>query len=144
MSPPCNKAERNFATPNRDKIKVAFVIWTLEGMGGSEKVVYDIVRKLDKRFYSIVIVGLTDGPVRKIYEKIGARVFAISNADRVNFSFIRQIRKILLEENIAIINAHHFSPIFYSFLATQFLGMKLVYTEHSRWQWNSYGQYKSF
>ena len=31
------------------KCGIAFVLWTLESMGGSEYVVFDIVRKLDKK-----------------------------------------------------------------------------------------------
>jgi L-malate glycosyltransferase len=117
-----------------NKINIAFVLWTLEGMGGSERVVYDIARKLDSKAYSLVIVSFRNGPVREIYEKLGAKVYVIPKQKRIDFRFVYKIRKALLDENTHIVSAHHFSPLFYSFLVTRWTKIKLVYTEHSRWQ----------
>ncbi len=125
------------------KIRIAFIVWTLEGMSGSEKVVYDIVRKLDQRRYYIVIVGFANGPVRKMYEDIGAMVYVISKKKRVDFQFIYDLRRILLNENIDIVNPHHFTPLKYSFFATRWAKVKLVYTEHSRWQLEQLSPLKS-
>ena len=50
------------------KKKIAFVVWTLADMGGSERVVYDIVRNLGKNRYSSIVVGFEDGPFRALYE----------------------------------------------------------------------------
>jgi glycosyltransferase involved in cell wall biosynthesis len=116
------------------KIGIAFVLWTLEGMAGSERVVYDIVRKLDRRRYSVVIIGFADGPVRKMYEDAGARAYVVSKKKRIDLKFICDLRRILLRENIEVVNPHHYYPLKYSFLATRFSGIKLAYTEHSRWQ----------
>lgn len=110
------------------------MLWTLEGMAGSERVVYDIVRKLDQERYSVVIIGFADGPVRKMYEDVGARVYVVSKKKRIDLKFICDLRGILLRENIDIVNPHHYYPLKYSFLATRFSGIKLAYTEHSRWQ----------
>ncbi len=112
-------------------------------MSGSEKVVYDIVRKLDQRRYYIVIVGFANGPVRKMYEDIGAMVYVISKKKRVDFQFIYDLRRILLNENIDIVNPHHFTPLKYSFFATRWAKVKLVYTEHSRWQLEQLSPLKS-
>ena len=115
-------------------IRIAFVVWTLEGMGGSERVVYDIVRKLDKKIFSPYIISFREGPDRKVYEDIGVRVKVFFKKKRFDLKFIIRFKKILLSERIDIINPHHFSPFFYSFLATYRARTKLVYTEHSKWQ----------
>ena len=116
------------------EIKVAYVLWTLLGMGGSERVVYDSVRKLDKKRYSIVVISFEDGPIREIYEKLGVKIYVISKNKGFDLKFIYGLRKILTDEAIDIVNAHHFGPLLYSFLATRWSKIKLVYTEHSRWQ----------
>ena len=40
----------------------------------------------------------------------------------------------MIREKIDLLNPHHFTQFLYSFLATRFLSMKVIYTEHSRWQ----------
>ena len=114
--------------------RIAFVVWTLRGMGGSERVVYDIARKLNKELYTAIIVSFEDGPVRKVYENIGVKVHVIEKKKRIDIKFVRDLRRILLREDINIVNPHHFVQLKYSFLATRFSRIKLVYTEHSRWQ----------
>lgn len=115
-------------------IKIAFVIWSLAGMGGSERVVYDIVRKIDKRRFSIIVISFEDGPVRKLYEKIGVKVISIVKEKKIDQKFVKRLRNALLDEDIDIVNPHHFGPFLYSFIATMFSRIRLVYTEHSRWQ----------
>lgn len=124
---------------SNNSINIVFVIWTLEGMAGSERVVYDIVRNLNKNTYSILIISFKDGPVRQLYESLGVQVQIISKKKRINLGFIGKFRRLLLDWDTKIVNAHHFSPFLYSFLATRFTGMKLVYTEHSRWQLEQLG-----
>ena len=50
------------------KIRVAFIVWTLKYMSGSERVIFDIARKLDKNRYSVKLISFEDGPERKEYE----------------------------------------------------------------------------
>ncbi len=114
--------------------KIAFVIWSLAAMGGSERVVYDIVRKLDRSRYPCMVVGFEDGPFRSLYEEIGVESRCISKSRKIDLEFVRGFRKILEDGSIDIVNPHHFSPLLYTFLATRFTRIRLVYTEHSRWQ----------
>lgn len=116
------------------KKKLAFVVWSLAGMGGSEKVVYDIVRGLDKRRFSSIIVSFEDGPLKSLYEKMGVKTYCTCKTKKIDFEFVRRFREILIDERVEIINPHHFSPLLYTFIATRFSSIKVVYTEHSRWQ----------
>lgn len=112
-------------------------------MGGSEKVVYDIVRKLDRERYMPVIVGFEDGSIRERYEKMEARVYVMKSGSKLDYKLVHNLRNMLLDEGIDIINPHHFTPLFYSFLATRLTKVKLVYTEHSRWQLEQLARMKS-
>ncbi len=116
------------------KKKIAFVVWTLADMGGSERVVYDIVRNLGKNRCSSIVVGFEDGPFRALYENLGIKTYCISKSKKIDADFVKQFRGILADEQVKIVNPHHFSPLVYSFLATRFTHIKLIYTEHSRWQ----------
>jgi glycosyltransferase involved in cell wall biosynthesis len=116
------------------KVNIAFVLLSLCNTGGSERVVFDLVRKLNKTLFRVVIVGFCDGPLRMEYERIGAKVHIVNKKTRYDVSFILKLRGIFIEERIEIVNPHHFSPILFSFLATRGSRIKFVYTEHSKWQ----------
>ena len=62
----------------------------------------------------------------------------ISKRNKLDFKFVYDLRKILLNEGVDLINPHHYGPIAYSFLATRFTGIRFVYTEHSRWSSNNW------
>lgn len=126
-------------SPTSSKIRIAFVLWTLKSMGGSEHVVFDIVRKLDHTKFHILVVGLDEGPVRNIYEEIGVKVEVVSKKKKFDFNFIKRFRHILLSEKIEIVNPHHFSPLLYTSFACINTGIKIVYTEHSVWQYLELG-----
>jgi glycosyltransferase involved in cell wall biosynthesis len=113
---------------------IAFVIWTLQGLGGSERVVYDIARKLDRGRYRVHLVSFDDGPLRAAYEGLGVRVHVIPRKDSSFPGFILRLNRIIRNESIRIANPHHFGPLLNTFVAAQGTGAKIVYTEHSRWQ----------
>lgn len=117
------------------KVKIAFVLWTLEGMGGSETVVFDIARKLNKNLFDVLIISFKEGPVRKIYENIGVKVAVIEKKSKVDVQFVYYLRRLLQENNIQLVNAHHFYPLLYTFLAKTMTDIMIVYTEHSVWQY---------
>ncbi|MCI0558652.1 MAG: glycosyltransferase [Nitrososphaera sp.] len=119
---------------NCRKIKIALFVWTLEGMGGSERVVYDIARKLNKRRFTPIVISYQEGPVRKLYEDIGVRVFIVPKNKGFDLRSVVSLRRLLVRESVQVINAHHLMPFFYAFVATRWSGIKLVCTEHSVWQ----------
>ena len=119
---------------NSTQINIGFVLWSLEHFSGSEKVVYDLAKRLDPRVYRLFILSIHDGPIRKIYNELGARVMIFPKKGRGDVRFMARMRKALIREKIHLVNAHHYMPLFWSFMATRRTDIKLVYTEHSRWQ----------
>jgi glycosyltransferase involved in cell wall biosynthesis len=120
--------------PSIRKIRVAFIVWTLEGMGGSERVVYDLARKMDRTGFELILIGFCDGPVRKRYEDIGVRVILLEKKEHIDLSLIMKLRKVFRGLRIDILNPHHYGPFLYSSLGNIGNKAKMVYTEHSRWQ----------
>jgi len=129
-------SENNSVPIKVNKIRVAFVVWTFEGMGGSEHVVCDIIRKIDRDRFEVVIIGFKDGPVRDVYEKLKAKVFVVTKSKKkIDFEFILSLREALLNNSIQLVNAHHFGPLLYSFCATRMTRIQIIHTEHSVWQY---------
>lgn len=114
------------------KISLGFVVWSLDALGGSEKVVYDIARKLNRMDYVITVISLKDGHMRERYGGLGVKIRVVDRSSKT--AMIRTLRKAIIEEGIEILNPHHFPPLFYSSIASAGLGTSIVYTEHSRWQ----------
>jgi glycosyltransferase involved in cell wall biosynthesis len=119
---------------SNSRIRIAFVVWTLEGMGGSERVVYDLARKIDRKGFELMVIGFSDGPVRKRYEDLGVQVLVVRKKKHFDPTLIVKLRKVFREERIDILNPHHYGPFLYSSIAKMGLDVKMVYTEHSRWQ----------
>jgi glycosyltransferase involved in cell wall biosynthesis len=62
-------------------------------------------------------------------------MFFLSKRAGFDFLVIFKLLKIIRDNNIDIVNAHHFMPLFYSFFACKLSRhTKLVYTEHSVWE----------
>jgi 1,2-diacylglycerol 3-beta-glucosyltransferase len=124
---------------NEDKVEknlnIGFFVWTLKGMGGSERVVFDIARKMKEFYKTTNIISFYDGPVRMLYENIGVKVSIVEKRKKkLDVSFIKRLKNTIRNNKLDLINAHHFGPFFYTFLATLGTNTKIVYTEHSRWQ----------
>jgi L-malate glycosyltransferase len=113
------------------KINVLFVIIQL-GMGGSEKVVFDLIRNLDSSRFNIFLAYFFKGHMEKDFKEICPVVVHIPKKDGFDLSAMLRINRIIQEHEIDVINAHHYMPFFYSFLGSTILNKrKLVYTEHS-------------
>ena len=121
------------------KVNIAFVLLSLSDTGGSERVVFDLVRKMDRTLFAIIIISFHDGPLRKIYESIGVKVHIITKTIKYDLFFILKLKKVFIKESIEIVNPHHFTPVFFSFLASIGSNIKFVYTEHSKWQLTQLG-----
>lgn len=121
--------------PERSRAtRIAFVVWSLAALGGSERVVYDIARKLDRDRYDVQVIGFEDGPLRSLYEEQGVRVHVVSKRDRSATDFFFSLNRVFREESIRVVNPHHFGPLLNTFIASRGTGARIVYTEHSRWQ----------
>lgn len=113
------------------KIRVMFVMLQLDA-GGSERVVLDLVRGLDHGRFETFITAFNGGALEKPLRGFCKEIFFIQKKQRFDVSAMLQIAGIVRLNRIDVVNAHHYMPCFYSFLAAKILNRKrLVYTEHS-------------
>ncbi len=114
-----------------NKTRVLFVLIGL-GSGGSEKVVLDLVSDLDKDKFEVYVCAFEGGEFEEEFSKSCVGVFLINKRSGYDIFAMYQIFKIIKKYKIDVINAHHFSPLFFSFLGSKILSnKKLYYTEHS-------------
>lgn len=118
---------------NQKKIRVLHLVLSL-GVGGAEKLAYDMIQKLDKNEYTAVVCCIQcPGPLGDMLKEEGVSVYFRARVPGIDIELIRWLREILVKEKIDVIHAHQYTPFLFSCLAKLFLGkIKLIYTEHGR------------
>ncbi len=113
------------------KTRVMFVVLQLDA-GGSERVVYDLARNLDREKFEVYVAAFKGGVLVEPLRAICKEVVFVDKKPGLDLGAMLQIARLVREFDIDVVNAHHYMPCFYSFLGTRVLsGRRLVYTEHS-------------
>ncbi len=114
-------------------LKILHVVLSL-GVGGAEKLVYDMVRWLPTDEYSPSVCCLQSvGPLGEKLEEQGTPVYFSQRIPGFDWGLIAWLRGIIRRENIDVIHAHQYTPLFFSVMATLLCPrVNLVYTEHGR------------
>lgn len=114
------------------------------GVGGAEKLVYDMIRHLDPAEVCSSVSCLQDmGPLGDKLREQGVPVFLHERRHGIDWSMIGWLRQLITTEQIDVIHAHQYTPMFYATLAAAGRGVRVVYTEHGRlypekWNWKRY------
>jgi len=132
----------------RSKIKILFLILQMKA-GGSEKLVLDIISELDRTIFSPSIAWFKDFDLIDKFRNLNIPMYYISKNRRVDLLAMYNLSKIIKENNIRLVNVHHFMPLVYSYFGCKIANkIKVVYTEHSIWEveqrsfkWNIIGGY---
>jgi glycosyltransferase involved in cell wall biosynthesis len=130
------------------KINVLFLIGQM-AVGGSEGLVYNLASHLDKRFFSPSVAWFYGKKALKDFQELEIPLFQVSKKKRFDFSTMQKLSKIIKDNEIHIVNAHHFMPMVYSFYGSKIKNQcKLVYSEHAEleieqlpWKWKIIGSY---
>lgn len=115
-----------------EKINVLFVMIRTE-MGGAERLIHNLILHLDRNIFSPSIVFFY-GEILKEFSDLGVPVYHVPKVKRFDFSTIRKLAAIIRENNIHVVNAHHFMPMLYSFYGSTARRAKLFCTFHSEWE----------
>ena len=119
------------------KINILFVIPQLE-QGGSETLVYNIATRLERSRFNAAIAYFQyygNETFRNAFRNHDVRLYHVPVNRSVDLSAMRLMARIVRENDIHIVNAHHFISMVYSFHACKIANRRrLVYTEHSSWE----------
>ncbi|MBP1747632.1 MAG: glycosyltransferase [Deltaproteobacteria bacterium] len=115
------------------KTNILFLLQTLR-TGGSERLVMDLCRYLDPDKFNCYVAAFIDGALHEKFEemRIPTTVISIRSAKKDALRTMREISDYIGRNTIHVVNAHHFTPFFYSFYGARRHGCKLFYTVHSR------------
>jgi glycosyltransferase involved in cell wall biosynthesis len=116
------------------KIGVLFIMMQME-MGGSERLVHDLALNMDRKFFNPSVAWFYGNRVLEQFEELDVPLYHVPKSKRFDFSTMCQLANIIKDNNIQVVNAHHFMSMVYSFYGCKIRNnVKLVYTEHSKWE----------
>ncbi|BBO67272.1 glycosyl transferase family 1 [Desulfosarcina alkanivorans] len=112
------------------KNNILFILPQLKS-GGSENTVLDLALNFKKRGDAVFVISFCPGPLIDKFANHGVRVFCLTKKYRFDVLLIYKIYKIIITNNIKVVNAHHYISLFYSFFPSCLSNTRLIYTEHS-------------
>jgi glycosyltransferase involved in cell wall biosynthesis len=116
---------------SKGKINLLFVLIQIS-TGGTEKIVLDLARKLDRGSFNLYVAFFAPGALEAAFKEVFTDLFCIHKKAGQDLGAMLQLYRIIREKHIHVINAHHYMPFFYSFLGSKILSnRRLIYTEHS-------------
>lgn len=116
------------------KINILFIIMQM-GMGGSERLIHNVVLKLDRRIFNPSIAWFFGDKILKEFQDLNVPLYHVPKVKRIDFTTMEKLRRVIRENNIHIVNAHHFMSMVYAFYGCKIRNhAKLIYTEHSEWE----------
>ncbi|RWX48963.1 Glycosyltransferase involved in cell wall bisynthesis [Candidatus Electrothrix marina] len=116
------------------KINVLFVIIHME-MGGSEHLVWDLIRNLDRSVFRPHVAWFYQEKPLQEFLDLDVPLFFIPKIKRLDLSVMGKLSGIIKDNEINVVNAHHYLSLVYSFYGCKLKSRsKLIYTEHSEWE----------
>jgi len=117
-------------------MKVLILIQGLS-FGGPEKLVYDMVRYINKHWKEINLEiccydTLGHFAEKLIKEKQRVKIHFLPRKPGIDLSYPFKLASLIKKQNIQIIHAHNATAWFYGTWASILSGVPLVYTEHDR------------
>jgi glycosyltransferase involved in cell wall biosynthesis len=105
------------------------------GMGGSERLVHDLALRLDRSRFNPSVAWFSGDEVLQEFASLQVPLHHVPKTQRIDFSAMRALQRIVETNKIDIVNAQHFMPAVYSYYACKMAGRKaLIFTAHSRWE----------
>ena len=116
------------------KIPILFVIVQM-GMGGAERLVYNLCSKLDRSLFRPSVAWFYGEKALKEFVDLDIPLHFIPKRRRFDPETIVQFARLVKNLQIKVVNAHHFMSYVYLFPGAKILNnTKLIYTEHSSWE----------
>lgn len=119
-------------------VTVMQLVLNLE-IGGMEKLLYDLVEKMDKQLVSSTICCLDNklGYFGEELRRLGYPVYTLQRKPGIDWTLIRELMAVIQQENVDVIHAQQYSPFFYAAMTSLYSKLprskpfpKLMYTVH--------------
>lgn len=113
------------------RIRVLFVMIQM-AMGGSERLILNLVRNLDRRVFEPSVAWFEQEQPLDEFSALDVPLHYVPKQPGFDWRVARRLSRIIREQRIDVVNAHHFMPFFYAWYGAK-VGNRagLVYTEHA-------------
>lgn len=111
-------------------------------VGGAERLVYDMVKypAFTERPPIVCCLDAVGDLGEKLRQE-GYRIYCKGRRPGLDLEMVRWLRQIIIREQVDVVHAHQYSPLFYAVPAALLAGRKkVIYTEHGRF----HPEYKSW
>ena len=113
--------------------RILFLLPQLK-QGGAERVVLNLIRGLDRSQFIPHIAWFHGQALYPFSELRETPMYALNKRDGLDLKTMLTIFNIIRQENINLVNPHHFMPLLFAFPVCKATRTKLIYTEHSVWE----------
>jgi glycosyltransferase involved in cell wall biosynthesis len=104
-------------------------------MGGSERLVHTLVNSIDRSVFNPFVAWFFGDAPLKEFTDLHVPLFHVPKKKRIDVSAMKKLSDIVRENNIHVVNAHHFMSFIYAFYGCKIANRRrLIYTEHSEWE----------
>lgn len=80
-------------------------------LGGSEQIVLNLIRNLDPNRFSPLVAWFFGDSILEEFAALNIPLFHIPKNKSFDFKTMQHIATIMAEDNIHVVNAHHFMPM---------------------------------
>ncbi len=121
--------------PADGRTNILFIFVQMDILGGSERLVYHLVERIDRTRFNPSLAWFYGDRKRRDFERLGVCLYQVPKTKRFDLGTMRRMAAIIEENDIQVVNAHHFLSLIYAFYGCKVRDRAgLVYTEHSAWE----------
>lgn len=124
------------------KVRILHVTFDMT-IGGAQQVIRQLVENMDQDQFKIDIACI-DGHLGELGEILmgqGFKVLLFERQTGLDYELVKQLRRLVKQNNYHVVHCHQYSPYFYGLLATLLSPAKIIFTEHGRF-YPDYGTWK--
>jgi glycosyltransferase involved in cell wall biosynthesis len=115
------------------KKKIAHITFKMD-IGGTERVIYNLVRNYDvaQNDVSILCLGKPIGSIGFELRKAGHKVVVFDRRPGLDLNLTKELHRYIKDSKIDILHCHQYTPFVYGVLASRLTKAKVIFTEHGR------------
>lgn len=103
-------------------------------IGGTEMVIKNLIEGADKSLFEMSVLCIESplGPFANDLMAAGIQFFQLNRQPGFDTQLIKDIRRVIIDNQIDIIHCHQYTPWVYGVIAAMLTKTKVIFTEHGR------------
>lgn len=105
------------------------------GVGGQERVAFDLAVRQRKRGHRVIAVSLSpdpQGPLGDEFEGAGVATFAVAKRPGIDATLPPRLWARFARSRVGVVHTHNPMPLIYAAMPARLLGARLIHTKHGR------------